>query len=377
MKRIAVAILLLVLIFGSVFAWKMYMNRMTRQFMADRKPPPVTVAAKEAAASVWNPSLRAVGSLRAVQGVQVTGEIDGQVVEIRFESGKQVEKGDILLLLEDSADVAELKRLRSSRDLARIQFDRMKRLAKRGMAPQSDLDKARAEYREVLALIEKQRVLIEKKKIKAPFAGTLGIRRVDLGQFLPAGTPVVNLQRLQPIYVDFSLPQQNMQQVAPGREVAFSLQTETDSEREFHGTIEAVDPLVEEGSRSFHIRATLDNTSGLLRPGMFGRVRVDLPGRERFVTLPQTAVSYNPYGDVVFILSPGQEKFQGQPLYSASRRFVSTGRTRGDQVAVLKGVREGEMVVISGQHKLREGSRAVVNNDILPANDPSPKLENK
>lgn len=375
MKRILIALVLLTLIFGGVFAWKMYVREMTAKHMAGRKPPPVTVAALEANATVWNPTLRAVGSLRAVQGVDVTGEIAGQVVDIRFESGERVEQGEVLVVLDDAADAAELKRLRSTRDLARIQYDRMKRLAKREMAPRSDLDKARAEYREALALAEKQRVLIAKKRIKAPFPGVLGIRLIDLGQYLPPGTPVANLQQLQPIYADFSLPQQHANTIRPGREVVFSLETGAGSE--FTGTVTAVEPRVEEGSRNFRVRATLDNTSGLLRPGMFGRIRVDLPGRERFITLPQTAVSYNPYGDVVFILTPRGEKLQGQPSYTASRRFVTTGRTRGDQVAVLKGVSTGELVVVSGQHKLREGARALINNDILPADDPTPELRNK
>ncbi len=369
MKRIFIVVLILGLVFGGVLGWKMYLGYMTKQYMAQQKPPTASVAAKPAAKSQWQSRLQAVASLQAVQGVEVSGEIAGQVEQIHFRSGQEVKQNDLLLELDTTVDRAELERLKTVLDLARVQFDRQKRLVEREMSPQSELDEAKARYRQAQAEVKKQRIFIGKKRIRAPFAGQLGLRKVDLGQYLSPGEPIVGLQSLHPIYANFSLPQQAMKRISKGQKVEFTLEGWPDEV--FSGEITAIEAEVNENTRNVSLQATLDNEAGLLRPGMYGRASIILPDKRSLITLPQTAVQYNPYGDVVFVLTPKEE---GE-TYTASRRFVSLGERRGDQVAVLKGLETGELVVLSGQHKLREGASATVNNEILPNNNPAPQVE--
>jgi membrane fusion protein (multidrug efflux system) len=373
-KRILIALAVLGLVFGGVIAWKMYMGYMTQQFMAKRKPPAASVAAQPAATSRWQSTLQAVASLEAVQGVQVSGEIAGQVEAIHFSSGQEVKQNDLLIELDTTVDRAELERLRTVLDLAKVQFDRQKRLVNREMSPQSELDEAKARYRQAQAEVKKQRIFIGKKRIQAPFAGKLGIRKVDLGQYLSPGEPIVGLQSLHPIYANFSLPQQAMDRVSQGQKVQFTL--EGWPETTFSGQITAVEAKVNENTRNVSLQATLDNEDGRLRPGMYGQATIILPQERSLITLPQTAVKYNPYGDIVFVLTAKQDGGEdGGKTYTASRRFVTLGERRGDQVAVLKGLEAGELVVVSGQHKLREGATATVNNEILPSNEPAPQVK--
>ena len=373
-KRILIALVVLGLVFGGVIGWKLYMASMTQQFMAQRKPPASSVAARPASMSRWQSTLQAVASLEAVQGVQVSGEIAGQVEAIHFSSGEEVEQNDLLLELDTTVDRAELERLRTVLDLARVQFERQKRLVEREMSPQSELDEAEARYRQAQTEVKKQRILIGKKRIQAPFTGRLGIRKVDLGQYLSPGEPIVGLQSLHPIYANFSLPQQAMDRVSKGQKVELTLEGWPDAV--FAGEITAIEAEVNENTRNVSLQATLDNESGRLRPGMYGQATIILPDERSLITLPQTAVKYNPYGDIVFVLKAeenGGEK--SGKTYTASRRFVTLGERRGDQVAVLKGLEAGELVAVSGQHKLREGARATVNNEILPSNEPAPQVE--
>jgi membrane fusion protein (multidrug efflux system) len=373
MKRILFAVLLLAVILGGVFGYRAFVSIKMQEAMSNRQAPPTAVAAMEAPLEVWKPCLEAVGSLEAVQGVDVTGELPGLITEITFSSGENVNKGKVLVKLDTSADRAQLRSLVAARELAEIQFKRMKSLVAREMSPQSDLDIDEARFKQADAEVDRQRVQIEKKQIKAPFSGQLGIRRVNLGQYLDPGTPIVSLQALAPIYVNFSLPQQHFQKVSVGQSVAFTVNTWPD--QPFSGTITAIPPKVNEATRNFELQATLPNTDKRLKPGMFGTVCLELPETRELITIPQTAVSFNPYGDVVFVLQPTEDKAKEQKVYRASRTFVTTGETRGDQVAIHKGLEPGQMVVISGQHKLREGARAVINNSTMPDNDPSPQLQ--
>ena len=373
MKRILFAVVLLVVIFGGVFGYRMFVDSKIQEAMSQRQRPPTAVAAMEAQLEVWQPCLESVGSLEAVQGVEVTGELPGLITAITFSSGETVTKGQALVKLDTSSDRAQLRSLEAAKELAAIQYKRMKNLVKREMSPQSDLDIDEARFKQADAEVDRQRVQIEKKQIKAPFSGQLGIRQVNLGQYLEPGTPIVSLQALDPIYVNFSLPQQHFQKVSVGQAVTFTVNTWPD--RAFSGTITAIPPKVDETSRNFKLQATLDNGDTRLKPGMFGTVCLDLPDTRELVTLPQTAISFNPYGDVVYVLQSTDEEFNGQPVYMASRKFVTTGETRGDQIAVHKGLEPGETVVVSGQHKLREGARALINNSTMPGNNPSPQLQ--
>ena len=372
MKRVFIALILVGVIFGGVFAFKYYVGLKMEEAMSERKPAPVTVTAEEASTDTWQPVLKAVGSFYAVHGVQVTGEVGGLVTDILFESGQEVSKNKPLVQLDTRADRDTLASLLAARELAQIQFERMQTLVKRDMAPQSDLDEARAKYKQARAEVARQQTLIEKKTIKAPFSGSLGIRQVNLGQYLDPGTALVRLQSLDPIYVRFSLPQQKLKDVRPEQEI--EVRVDAWSDQEFRGSITAIEPSVGERTRNFRIQATLDNPDRLLKPGLFGEVAVQLPQREEVVTLPQTAINYNPYGDVIFVLEETDEEIDGQPVFSASRRFVTTGGKRGDQVAISKGIDSGDLVVTVGQHKLREGARVRINNEVKPDFEANPEV---
>ncbi|MFW6055001.1 MAG: efflux RND transporter periplasmic adaptor subunit, partial [Thermodesulfobacteriota bacterium] len=357
---------------GGVFSFRYYAGLKIEEAMSERKPEPVSVAAEEASTDTWQPVLTAVGSFYAVNGVQVTGEVAGLVTDIRFESGQEIARDEPLVQLDTRADRDTLDSLLAARELARIQLERMQTLVKRSMAPQSDLDEARAKYKQARAEAARQQTIIEKKTIKAPFSGVLGIREVNLGQYLDPGTALVKLQSLDPIYVRFSLPQQNLKAVRLQQEIEVRVDTWPD--RVFRGSITAIEPSVGERTRNFRIQATLDNPDRLLKPGLFGRVAVQLPSRKEVVTLPQTAIDYNPYGDVIFVLQESGEEVEGRPVFTASRRFVTTGERRGDQVAIVKGIEPGDLVVIVGQHKLREGARAQINNEVKPDNLQNPEM---
>lgn len=372
MMRSLLALLLAALIFGGVFAYKLYVGTKIEEVMAQKKPPPVSVSAGEATTATWQPVLEAVGSFHAVQGVEVTGEESGLVTEIRFESGQKVVKDEPLVQLDTRTDQDTLDSLLAARDLARIQFNRLQTLVKRNMAPQSDLDVARAKYRQAAAEVARQQTLIEKKTIKAPFSGVLGLRQVNLGQFFAPGTPLVRLHSLDPIYIRFSLPQQDLKAIHLDQEI--KVKVDAWPESFFQGRISAISPSVKESTRNFRIQATLDNPDSRLKPGMFGHVAVQLTSQKEVVTLPQTAINTNPYGDVIFVLEKTPETVKGKSVFIASRRFVTTGAKRGDQVAITRGIQPGDLVVTIGQHKLREGARVLINNSVQPESRPNPDV---
>jgi len=371
-KRILIILCLLGLVFGGVFGWRAFVDSKIQEAISKMEAPPAAVSAMPASKQAWVPEFQAVASLQAVHGVEVTGEVPGLITAIHFQSGQKVTKGDLLVELDMSTDRAQLESLRAAEDLARVQFKRLQNLVQRNMAPQSDLDEAEARFKQAQAEVRKQRAVIDKKQIRAPFDGMLGLRQVDQGQYMEPGVPIVSLQAMRPIYVDFSLPQDNLHQVGLDQPIEFRV--DTWPERVFQGRITAFESKVSSTSRNIRIQATIPNADEQLRPGMFGQVRVQFGQARELITLPQTAVSSNPYGDVVFVLTQTDDAKQGQTLYQASRRFVHTGPTRGDQVAVTKGIEENELVVTAGGHKLREGATAIINNQVQPSFAPEPDV---
>jgi len=365
-KRMVLMLLGVGVVFGAVFGWKAFVAHERDKFMAQMKPPPAAVATATAAAEQWTPTLDAVATLAAVQGVDVTSEVGGLVDSIKFESGDEVQSGDLLVHLDTSADQAELRGLQAKAELARIDYNRNKKLIKSRNISRADLDKSRSTLDNALAQVDKQKALIAKKSIRAPFAGRLGIRKVDLGEYISPGTAVVTLQALNPIYADFSLPQQELSRLSKGQTV--KLTVDTYPGKSFSGTITAINPKVDQATRSVQVQATLRNDDGRLRPGMFAQAAVQLPTQHNVVTVPQTAVSYNPYGDSIYIV----QKPEGKGPATVKRVFVKTGATRGDQVAVVQGVKAGQEVVTAGQMKLHDGSAITINNSITPSNKPSP-----
>lgn len=360
------------LLFG-VAHFKGLRKDMIQQVMAKMAQQPTIVAALPAEESTWEARLQAVGSLRAIQGVDVTTELAGQVVGIHFDSGQAARKGQLLVQLNDAVEQAELRRLEAQLILDRISLERSLRLVKSHAIPQSRVDTDQSHFDQTNAQIANQKALIAKKAIRAPFDGMLGIRQVDLGQYLAPGTAVVTLQALQPIYVDFALPQQTLPIVAVGQKVRVT--TDAFPGQDFEGKIEAINPEVDTATRNYMIRALLHNEKLVLRPGLFAEVTVRLPQTRQIVTVPQTAIAYNPYGELVFVVEEQQTKGGAKELV-AKQRFVKVGERRGDQVAVLRGIKPGEQVVVAGQIKLKEGSVVQINNTVLPPNDPQPKLPN-
>lgn len=373
-KRMGIVLAALVIGFGGIFGWNYFRSSMIRQFLASMPEPIVTVSAIEASAALWQPAFRTTGSFRAVNGGEVTAEIGGKVHAILFESGQDVKRGDVLVQIDDSVEQANLRGLLANQELAAIDLKRKRQLIKTKATSEAVVDIAEAEFKRAQAAVESERATIAKKKIWAPFDGRLGIRKVELGQYLSAGDPIVSIQGLTPIYLDFSLPQQNVGDVQLGQGVRVTI--DTYPRETFEGIVTAISPAVRLETRNFQLQATLANEDLRLRPGMFASVDVLLPERPRVITLPQTAITYNPYGNSVYLVEKQGEDETG-PVLRVKRVFVTVGSTRGDQVAIEKGVGENDLVVVAGHLKLHVGSRIQIDNRVLPANDPSPEPKNR
>jgi len=355
-KRMVLVLLMLGLVLGAMFGWKYYQGQKMAA-LASMPPPPASVATAEVQAERWQPYLTAVGSLVATDGIPVTTEVAGKVSEIHFESGQQVESGTLLLQLDESVDQAELAGIVAERRLADLQYKRREGLLDTKTISRSDVDEARLRLENATAQLATKRALIAKKNIAAPFSGWLGIRQVDRGEYLQPGTAIVVLEALDPIYVDFSLPERYLDQTSVGQSVEIAVQAYPGVS--FTGQISAMNPGIDPGTRSLRIRATLENPREQLRPGMFAEVHTILPQRPVVLTLPQTAITYNPYGDSVFVI---QESEVGT---SVQRRQVETGAVRNGRVEIVSGLETGEDVVIAGQVKLRNDQPVVIDNSLV------------
>jgi len=312
----------------------------------------------------WQPQVEAVGSLRAVNGTDLSLEVSGIVDQIDFNSGDDVAAGAVLLRLRSDDDEAKLQALQATADLAQVTYDRDVKQWKAQAISQATVDSGTFNLKNARAQVEQQKAMLDKKVLRAPFAGHLGIRAVDVGQYLNAGTIVVTLQALDPIYADFFLPQQALDQVKIGQ--AISAKVDTYPGQNFAGKITAINPQVDASSRNVQVRATLGNADRRLLPGMYATVDIDIGSPQRHITLPQTAIAYNPYGSTVFLVE------QQGAARSAQQTFVTTGAKRGDQIAVLSGVKECDVVVTSGQMKLRNGSPVLIDNKVQPTSDAAP-----
>jgi membrane fusion protein (multidrug efflux system) len=372
----------LILVIGGVKGYGTY--KMIKGFAAQGTPK-FTVSSTKVQFEDWLPQMSAVGSLRAEHGADLSAEVDGTVDSIHFHSGDSVKAGQELLRLRAADDIAHLESLRANAALAEVNFKRDTAQFEAEAISQAALDSDVATLRSARAQVAQQEALVAKKLVRAPFAGQMGIRAVDVGQYLAAGTKIVTLQQLDPIFVDFALPQQSLSQLRVGQKT--NVTADAFPAERFEGEISALDPKVDTDTRNVRIRATLRNSQRKLLPGMFANVRVEIGSAVRYLTLPQTAVAYNPYGATVYVLGPpaaepGPAKPGGgtpgsAPALVARQVFVTTGATRGDQVAILKGIKEGDEVVTSGQIKLRNGVAVTVNNSVQPSNDPDPKVQDR
>ena len=339
------------------------------------QPPPEAVTTIVATQQTWPATLDAIGTMAAVQGVTVSADLPGTVDRIGFDSGRPVREGEVLVQLDTRQERAQLAAVEAGRELARLNFERMRGLLNERVISQAEYDRAMAEQKETEARVGEIRAAIDRKTIRAPFAGILGIRQVNLGQYLAAGDAIVSLQSLSPIYANFGVPQQEAGQVRIGGPVRVLVGEGTGIDRIEHiGRVTAIDSTVDEATRNIQVQATLANPGGTLRPGMFVQTELTLgPGRP-VVALPGSAISYAPFGDSVFIVTDLKDP-NGQTFRGVRQQFVKLAGGRGDQVAVVAGVKPGDEVVTSGAFKLRNGAAVLVNNNVQPGNDPDPKPE--
>ena len=338
------------------------------------QPPPEAVTTIVAEQENWPSTLSAIGTVAAVRGVTVSADLPGTVDRIAFESGQAVREGDVLAVLDTRQERAQMTAAEAQRDLARVNFERLQGLLNERVISRAEFDRATAEQRSADGHVGEIRTAIDRKTIRAPFSGVLGLRQVNLGQYLSGGDALVTLQALNPIYVNFGVPQQAAGQMRAGRTVRITL-GEQPSVVEFAGRITALDSVVDEATRNVQVQATLANPKGVLRPGMFVQTEVGVGTSSTLISLPASAVSYAPFGDSVFVVTDINGD-KGQTYRGVRQQFVKLGATRGDQIAVVSGVKPGDEVVTSGVFKLRNGAAVVVNNKVQPGNNPKPKPEN-
>jgi membrane fusion protein (multidrug efflux system) len=372
-KRMVIMLIAVVIVFGGVFGFQLFKAAMIKKFMAAMSAPPQTVSAVTAHSSSWQPTIEAVGSLRAVRGADLSLEVAGVVDTISFNSGDDVKEGAVLLKLRSDDDAAKLESLQATADLSQLTLDRDLKQWKIQAVSQATIDTDRANLKNAQAQVAQQQAILDKKTLRAPFAGHLGIRAIDLGQYLGPGTTIVTLQALDPIYLDFFVPQQAIDQVQLGQSV--TVRIDAFKEQTFSGEISAINPKIETSTRNVQVRATLKNPDHKLLPGMYATVAINTGTPQNYITLPQTAITYNPYGDTVYVVESKSAETDGKPQQMTARQtFVTTGPTRGDQVAILKGVNEGETIVTAGQIKLHNGSPVLIDNSIAPTADAAPTL---
>jgi len=358
-------------IFGGIFGYQAFMNRMIKKYMAAAGVPPVTVTAMKADYQTWQLKLSSVGTLRAKRGVDVTSETGGQVRALHMVSGAEVRAGDLLVELNAETDKAQLEALTAAAELAQTVYERDRKQFEIKAVSQAVLDADAADLKVKRAQASQQQTMIDKKSIRAPFAGRLGISTVNIGQYLNPGDKIVTLQDLDTLCVDFYLPQQNLSRIKIGQQV--TLTTDAFAGEDFSGKITAINPKVDTATRNFQIEASIENPERKLLPGMFATVAVRAGDDQSYLTLPKTAVTYNPYGATVYLVEAKGTTKEGKPALFAKQTFVSVGLERGDQTAIVKGVKQGDLVITSGQLKLKNGSPVIINNAVTPLNDAAPK----
>ncbi|MFA4994347.1 MAG: efflux RND transporter periplasmic adaptor subunit [Bdellovibrionales bacterium] len=369
-KRMIIMLVAVAVIIGGMIGFKYMMAMGAKQYLSAMPVEAQTVSTIKAPMENWQQELTAVGSLRAINGADLSSEVSGIVEELSFDSGADVEADAVLVRLRDADAVAQLHALEAAANLAQITLDRDLKQLKGNAVSQATVDSDTAALNSAKAQVDAQKAIVDKKSIRAPFKGRLGIRQIDLGQFLNAGTVVVTLQQLEPIYVDFNVPEKDIPQLSVGQKV--SLRADALPESVFEGEVSALNSKIDESTRNIQIRATFKNPDQKLLPGMFAHISVTIAEPKKQLTLPTTAITYNPYGDTVYIASKNDK---GETV--AIQTFVKLGAMRGDQVAVTSGIKEGDEVVTSGQLKLRNGTPLVINNEIQPKYDENPKPEDK
>jgi membrane fusion protein, multidrug efflux system len=370
-RKILLAVFIVALVLGGLAGVKALQIKKLIDSGKSYAPPPESVSSAVVREDKWQGTLTAIGSIAAVQGVTVTPEIPGLIREINFESGATVAQDDVLVRLDTSLEEAQLRALEAQEELARLNLNRERTLRSQNMVSQAELDAAESTLKQNQANADAVRTTIRKKTIRAPFGGRLGIRLVNLGQYMDTGKPIVSLQSLTPVYADFSLPQQELARLKTGMTVRVT--TDTYPGRKFEGKLTAINPDLDQSTRSVGLQATLANPDQSLRPGMFARVEVLLPEEQSVLVIPATAVLSATYGDSVYVIEAKPGKDKGKSQLVVRQQFVRTGQARGDFVSVESGLKAGERIASAGVFKLRNGMAVIESNDLAPKSEVAPR----
>ena len=373
-KRMIFMLIFLGILFGGIFGWKGFQTFMMMRSMSTMEAPAITVSTVKIAYSSWQTTIKAVGSLRAIMGVNVTTSLPGQVQTIYLTPGATVNRDTILVQLNADPQIGTLHSLEAQVELAKITYKRDKAQFEVKAVSKQQVDSDLWNLKNLQGQTASQAATLEKLTIRAPFTGRIGISQVNPGQYLNAGDTVTSLQTLDPIHIDLYSPQQSIADIKIGQPV--KVQADSFPGKYFTGKITTIQPDVDTNTSNIQVEATVTNPKFELLPGMFSAVAVAVGQPQRFLTLPQSAITFNPYGDIVFIVSEGKDK-KGKLDYTVKQRFITTGDTRGDQIQILSGLKEGDVIVSSGQLKLQNGSRIVINNKVQPTNNPAPDVVNK
>ena len=362
-KRMNITIIALLVVFGGIFGWYGVRQYFMKKYFATFVPPPQVVSVATAKAENWQPYLYSVGSLSAINGVDISAETSGQVKAIYFDSGKFVNQGEPLVQLDDSSEQAQLKDISAQLHLAQVNDKRIQQLFSQGATSQSSVDDSTSKVKQLLANLDNAKSLIAKKLIRAPFSGKIGIKQVNIGQYISAGYACASLQTANALYAQITLPQQDTNKVGLNQEVIIT--ADAYPNLNFKGKITAIDSKVDETTRTIQAQATIDNSDNKLLPGMFTSVKVALPIIPNSIVLPQTAITYTLYGDSAFIVTLNDKKSdKGESLGTVKRVFVRTGEKRDNSVVILEGIKAGDLVVSSGQLKLVDGATIAINNSV-------------
>ena len=384
-KRMIIMIASVAILMGLIIAFNVFKGIMIKKYIAGAGIPPQTVTSIKAESLVWQPQLTTVGNVRAFRGVELGTEVTGLVKEVFVKSGQEVKKGDLLIELSQEADRAQLQALQAQADLARVISERDKAQLDINAISKNAYDSSQADYKAKLAQVAQQTALVEKKNLRAPFSGKVGIVSVNPGQYINTGEKLFTIQTVDPVFIDFTMAQTTSEMIKVGQLVLVKAEG---INKEFTGKITAISPKVDPNSRNIQIEALVSNSDKKLLPGMFTNVKIESGEKVKYITIPNTSIAYNPYGSMVYLVKPAEATpasdtakdkvaADGPPKLVAQQVLVTTGPTRGDQVAILSGLAAGDEVVTSGQLKLNTGTPLIINNSVIPANNINPTPQEK
>lgn len=372
-KRMILMVSVALLVIAALGLVKFRQVKAIMAVYAAYQPPPEAVTTIVAREERWPATVSGIGTVTAFRGVTVSADLAGVVDRILFESGQAVREGDVLVQLDATQERAQLTAAEADRDLARINHERIRNLVSQRVISQAEFDRADAEYKRAEARVGEIRATIGRKTIRAPFSGVLGIRQINLGEYLAAGAPIAPLQALTPVYVNFSVPQQEVAALKRGTLVRVTVDGDP---RESTGRVTATDAVIDPATRNAQIQATFSNADGRLRPGMFVQTIADVGASAAVITVPASAIAYAPFGDSVFVVT-SLKNAKGEPYRGVQQRFVKLGSARGDQIAIVSGLAAGEEIVTSGVFKLRNNAAVLVNNSVQPSNNAAPNVEDR